>query len=70
MVGDTLCAVGGTDLSTTARIRNGWRKFLELFPFLTSRAPPPEMKGRLYVSCVRSSMIYESETRPLLSDVE
>ena len=27
------------------------------------------MKGRVYASCVRSSMTYESETRPLLSDV-
>ena len=30
---------------------------------------PPEMKGRMYVSCVRSSMTYVSETRPLLLDV-
>ena len=28
-----------------------------------------EMKGRMYASCVRSSMIYGSETRPLLVDV-
>ena len=28
------------------------------------------MKGRVYVSCVRSSMTYGSETRPLLADVE
>ena len=49
---------------TTARIRNGWMKFRELLPFLTSRATPLEMKGRVYASCVRSSMIYGSE--PLL----
>ena len=30
---------------------------------------PLEMKGRLYASCVRSIMIYGSETRPLLVDV-
>ena len=57
------------DLVTTARIRNGWMKFRELLPFLTSRAPPLEMKGRVYASCVRSSMTYGSETRPLLVDV-
>ena len=28
-----------------------------------------EMKGQMYASCVRSSMIYGSETRPLLVDV-
>ena len=53
----------------TARIRNGWMNFRELSPFQTSRGPPVEMKGRVYVSCVRSSMTYGSETRPLLVDV-
>ena len=40
-------------------------KFRELLTFLTSRAPPLEMKGRVYASCV-SSMTYG---RPLLVDV-
>ena len=35
----------------------------------TSRAHPLEMKGRVYVSCVRGSMTYGSETRHLLADV-
>ena len=59
----------GADLAATDRIRNGWMKFRELLVFLTSRAPPLETKGRLYASCVRSSMTYRSETRPLLVDV-
>ena len=69
----SFCYLGDTldeaDLAATARIRNGWMKFREIFQFLTSRAPPLEMKGRVYASCVRSSMIYGSETRPLLVDV-
>ena len=73
-LGDTLDGAdldgdGGADLAATARIRNGWMKLRELLPFLTSRAPPLEMKGRVYDSCVRSSMTYGSETRPLLVDV-
>ena len=68
-LGDTLDGDGGADLAATAIIRNGWTKFKELLPFLTSRAPPLELKGRVYASCVRSSMIYGSETRPLLVDV-
>ena len=36
---------------------------------LTSTAPPLEIKGRVYASCVRSSMIYGSDTMPLLVDV-
>ena len=55
--------------AATTRIRNGWMKFRELMPFLTSRAPPQEMKGREYASCVRSSITYGRETRPLLADV-
>ena len=44
-LGDTLDGDGGMDLAATAIIRNGWMKFQELLPFLTSRAPPLEMKG-------------------------
>ena len=43
--------------------------FRELLPFLTSRALPLEMKGRLYTSCVRSSMTYGSENRSSLDGV-
>ena len=68
-LGDTLDGDGRADLAATVRIRNRWMKFKELLPFLTSRAPPLEMKGRMYASCVRSSMTYGSETRPLLADV-
>ena len=41
-LGDTLDGDGGADLAATARIRNGWMKFGELLPFLTSRTPPIE----------------------------
>ena len=63
-LGNTLGGDGGTDFAATARLKNGWMKFRELLPFLTSRAPPPEMKGRVHASCVRGSMTYGSETRP------
>ena len=71
-LGNTLDRDGGADLATTVkitRIRNGWMKFRDPLPFLTSRAPPVEMKGRVYASCVRSSMTSGGETRPLLVDV-
>ena len=69
-LGDTLDRDGGADLAATARIRNGWIKFIELFPFLTSRAPPLKMKGRVYVSCGRNSITFGRETRPLLFDAD
>ena len=68
-LGDTLDRDGGADLAATDRIRNRCMKFRDLLPFLTSRTPPLEMNGRVYASCVRSSMTYGSETRPLLVDV-
>ena len=46
-LGDTLDGDGGAYLAVTPRIRNGWMKFRELLPFLTSRAPTLEMKVRL-----------------------
>ena len=60
----TLDGDGGVDLAASARIRNGWMKFWDILPFLTTRALPLEMKSQVYASCVRSSMTYGSETRP------
>ena len=65
-LGDTRDGDSGAHLADTVRNRNGWMKFRELLPFLTSRALLLEMKGRVYASCVRSRMIYGSKTRPLL----
>ena len=68
-LGDTLDGDGGANLAATARIKNGSMKFRELLPFLTSSAPPLEMRGRMYVSCVRSNTTFGNEARPLLVDV-
>ena len=60
------CYLGGNvgaDLAATARIRNGWMKFREPFPFrfVLSRAPQLQMEGQVNSSCVRSSMVYVVE---------
>ena len=39
-LGYTLDGDGEADLADTARIRNGWMKICELFPFLTYRVQP------------------------------
>ena len=39
-LGDTLDGDGGADIAATAGLRNGWIKFGQLLPFLTSRALP------------------------------
>ena len=61
-LGDTLSASGGSDLAVTTRVRCAWKKFHELAAFLTSRATPLKIKGRVYAACVRSVMTYASET--------
>ena len=69
-LGDKLDTSGGVDAAVRARVRCGWKKFHELVPFLTSRAPTPKMKGLVYSACVRSSMIYGAETWALRIDHE
>ena len=69
-LGDMLDASGGVDSTVRARVRCGWKKFHELAPFLTSKAPTPEMKGLVCSACVRSSLTYGAETWPLQADQE
>jgi len=48
-----------------ARIRIGWNKFRQLVPLLTNKDVSLIMRGRLYSSCLRSSMLHGSETWPV-----
>ena len=64
-IGDTIGARGGAEDSITGRIRSGWSKFRELVPLLASKGLSLASKGRLYQACVRSVMLYASETWPL-----
>jgi len=56
---------GGADAAVEARIRIGWNKFRQLVPLLTNRNISLIRRGRLYSSCVRSSMLHGSETWPV-----
>ena len=62
-LGDMLSVIGDADAAVKARIRTGWNKFRQLVPLLTNR-------GRLYSSCVRSSMLHGSETWPVRKENE
>ena len=57
-----LSAGGGAESSSITRIKSGWRKFRELLPILTGRGRSLKAKGILYTACVRSVMMYGSET--------
>ena len=66
-LGDMLSAGGGCETAAVARCKSAWAKFHQLSPLLTSRCLAPKIKGRLYSSCVRSVMLYASETWPMSS---
>jgi len=48
------------DAALVTRIRIGWNKFRQLVPLLTNKDISLKVRGRLYSSCVQSSM----EVRP------
>ena len=64
-LGDMLSVDGDADAAVEARIRIGWNKFRQLLPLLTNKDVSLIMRGRLYSSCVQSSMLHGSETWPV-----
>jgi len=52
------------------RIRIGWNKFRQLVPLLTNKDTSLVVRGRLYSSCVRSSVLHASETWPVRKENE
>jgi hypothetical protein len=69
-LGDMLDSPGGAELAIATRIRCGWNKYREMAPFLTSKAASLKMKGRVYAVCVRSCLLYASETWPMTKEAE
>jgi len=61
-LGDMLRVDGDADAAVEARIRIGWNTFRQLVPLITNRDISLIRRGRLYSSCVRSSMLHGSET--------
>ena len=61
-LGDRLNASGVSEAAVTARTRIGWIKFREGEELLYGRKFSVKMKGRIYQSCVRTAMLYGSET--------
>ena len=64
-LGDMLSAAGGCELSTTTRVKTAWKKFKDLLPVLSSRHLSFKTCGRVYSSCMRSTVLHASETWPL-----
>ena len=68
-LGDMLSAEGGAEWALTSRISKAWSKFRELSPLLASKSVPARIKGRLYKACIRSCMLYGSETSAVTTDM-
>jgi len=68
-LGDMLSVDGDADAAVEARIRTGWNKFRQL-PLLTNKDISLIVRGRLYSSCVRSSILHGSETWPVRKENE
>jgi len=56
---------GDDDAAVETRIRIGCNKYRQLVPLLTNKDISLTVRGRLYSSCVRSSMLHGSETWPI-----
>jgi len=52
---------GDADAAVETRIRIGWKKFRQLVPLLTNKDISLTVRGRLYSSCVQSSMLHGSK---------
>jgi len=64
-LGDMPSVDGDADATVEARIRIGCNKFRQLVPLLTNKDVSPIIRGRLYSSCVCTSVLHGSETWPV-----
>jgi len=53
------------DANAAVETRIGWNKFKHLVPLLTNNDISLKVRGRLYSSCMQSSMFHGSETWPV-----
>ena len=61
-LGDKLITSGGCEAAVTARMRIRWIKFRECSELLLGKRFSLKIKARVFQSCVRSAMLYGSET--------
>ncbi|KAI8498339.1 hypothetical protein Bbelb_242830 [Branchiostoma belcheri] len=67
-LGDMISQSGGCSDAVTARIKSAWKSFHELLPILTNSYIPLRNRGHVFNSCVRSVLLYASETWPVTAE--
>ena len=53
---------GGFEEALRMRVKCAWNKFRELSPILPLKGASLKLKGKIYMTCVKSVMVYGSET--------
>jgi len=69
-LGDMFSVDGDADAAVKTKICIGWNKFRQLVPLLTNKDISLKVRGRLYSSCVQSSLLHGNETWPIIQENE
>ena len=67
-LGDVTHQSGGCFEATTSRIRSAWKNFRDLLPVITNKSISLQRRGNVYQACVRSVLLYASETWPVKTE--
>ena len=67
-LGDIIGQAGGCVDAVTARIGSAWKAFHELLPILTNRGISLANRGKVFNACVRTVLLYGSETWALSTE--
>ena len=59
---------GGANLTSVARVHCVWRKFKELSGILKRNEVSFKQKEKLYVTCVKSTVVFGSETWAMMAE--
>ena len=69
-LGDVVDREGGVERSVRARVAAAWCKWREITGLLCNKRIPLKSRSSIYDACVRSVMLYGSETWPLTQRLE
>ena len=69
-LGDVLDRSGGAETAVRNRVACAWSKWRELSNLLTNRGIPLRHRAKVYEACVRSVMLYGSETWALTKKLD
>ena len=69
-LGDMLISDGGCDRAVITRISKAWNKLLELKPVLCAKEISLKVRGRVYVTCVTSCIVYGGKTWAASAETE